>query len=59
MRQRKEEHNQKTIAFINKVGDEVKAKILEEAKSELKKVENLKKVREAEEQRKLKDEKKR
>ena len=59
MRQRKQEHSNKISDFIDKVGNEVKQKIFEEAKSELKKVENLRKVREADDKRRLNDEVKR
>ncbi len=37
------------LAFITKKGDELEAKIVTEAKSELAKVENIRKVREKEE----------
>lgn len=38
--------------FINKKGLELQAKIVEEAKAELRKIENIRKVKETEERRK-------
>lgn len=55
MRERREQYKQKIVDFINKEGENLKEKILNEAKSELKKIENLKKVKEAEAERKRKD----
>ncbi len=40
---------------MNKEGEKLKEKVLNEAKSELKKIENLRKVKQAEEERKKKD----
>lgn len=48
MRDRKVEHEQKMKEFVLKKGEELKKKILDEAKFELRKVENLRKVQEAE-----------
>ena len=49
MHQRKEQHENQMQVFINKKGTELHAKIISEAKSELIKVENIRKVREKEE----------
>ena len=38
--------------FVQKKGEELQQKIIEEARSELKKIENLRKVKEADEKRK-------
>lgn len=59
MRMRKEDHANRIKNFIDKVGNEVKQKIFEEAKSELKKVDNLRKVKEADDKRRQNDEAKR
>jgi hypothetical protein len=48
MRERKVEHEKKMEVFIAKKGEELKRKILDEAKAELKKIENLRKVQDAE-----------
>jgi hypothetical protein len=45
MRQRREQFEAKLINFINKEGEKFKEKIIAEAKSELKKIENLRKVK--------------
>jgi hypothetical protein len=45
MRIRREEHKKKLNDFVIKKGEELKVKILEEAGRELKKVENLRKVK--------------
>ena len=42
-------HEAKTLEFVAKKGAELQAKVVEEAKNELKKVENLRKVKEADE----------
>jgi hypothetical protein len=52
MEQRKIEHERKITEFIDKIGKEIQSRIVEDARSELKKDENKKKVREAEEKRK-------
>lgn len=49
MQQRKEQHENQLLAFIAKKGTELQAKIVSEAKSELTKVENIRKVRDKEE----------
>ena len=52
MRVRKEVQEQKMQDFVQKKGEELQQKIIEEARSELKKIENLRKVKEADEKRK-------
>lgn len=52
MAKRRIDHEEKMQAFINKQGVALQAKILEEARGELRKVENIRKVKEAEEKRK-------
>jgi hypothetical protein len=49
MQQRREQHENQMLAFIAKKGLELQTKIATEAKSELTKVENIRKVREKEE----------
>lgn len=52
MKARKEDHEKKKIEFINKIGTQIQEQIIEDAKSELKKEQNKRKVKEAEEKRK-------
>lgn len=55
MRGRRVEFDKKMQEFINKKGDELKKELLEQAQRELKKIENIRKVQEAEQKRKEKD----
>lgn len=55
MRERRVEHQHKMNDFVLKKTEELKKKIVDEGRSELKKVENLRKVREAEERRREND----
>lgn len=58
MAQRKEANEQKMQVFIQKKGEELQAKILDEAKAELRRIENIRKVKEAELRRKQQTEEK-
>lgn len=55
MARRRIEHESKMLEFIDKKGFEVQTKITDEAKAELRKMENIRKVKEAEAKRKLQD----
>ena len=52
MHKRRNVHEEKVQAFIYKKGEELKARILEEAKAELKRIKNIQLVKEAEIKRK-------
>lgn len=58
MRQREDLHEEKMQMFVQKKGEELQVKIIEEAKSELRRIENIRKVKEAEEKRKRQTEEK-
>lgn len=51
MGQRREAHENKMLVFIENKGQEIQGKIVEEAKSELRRIENIRKVKEADERR--------
>lgn len=51
MAQRREDHESKMTQFVNKKGAELQSVIIEQAKSELRKIENIRKVKEVEEKR--------
>ena len=55
MARRRIEHENKMLEFIDKKGSEIQTKIIDEAKAELRKMENIRKVKEAEEKRKKQD----
>lgn len=55
MRERRIDHEHKTNDFIDKKTQELRVKIVDEAKAELKKIENLRRVKEADDRRREKD----